>query len=166
MPILPVFAGDRGDRQMSDITPDRRSSAATLPGNAGTVTDAATDRVGEGVTTIKDGVIAKVAGLAVRELSGVHALGSVPIRALGAILDAIGSPDTNPGISVTNSDDAVTVDVVLVAEYPVPLTALASQVRASVTRAIEGLVGMSVTAVNVTLTDIYVAEEPDDKDVA
>jgi uncharacterized alkaline shock family protein YloU len=57
------------------------------------------------------------------------------------------------------------VQIVLVAGYPVPLTELADAVRASVTQAIEGLVGMTVTAVNVTITDIYVAGKPDDNDV-
>jgi uncharacterized alkaline shock family protein YloU len=150
---------------MSSSTPDLPDTATTLPANAGSVSDAATDRVGEGVTTIKDGVIAKVAGLAVREIPGVHAMGSVPTRAIGAIVDAISNTDVNPGISIELGDDGVTVQIVLVAEYPVPLTALADQVRATVTRAIEGLVGMSVIAVNVTITDIYVAEESDDNDV-
>ncbi|WEO78203.1 Asp23/Gls24 family envelope stress response protein [Cryobacterium sp. SO2] len=150
---------------MTSILPDPPSAATTLPANAGAVSDAAADRVGEGVTTIKDGVIGKVAGLAVREIPGVHAVGSVPTRAIGAIVDAISSADVNPGISIELGDEGVTVEIVLVAAYPVPLTALADRVRASVTRAIEGLVGMTVTAVNVTITDIYVAEEPDDKDV-
>jgi uncharacterized alkaline shock family protein YloU len=150
---------------MNSFTPDQPATATTLPANAGSVSDAATDRVGEGETIIKDGVIAKVAGLAVREISGVHAMGSVPTRAIGAIVDAISNADVNPGISIDLGDDGVTVQIVLVAEYPVPLTVLADQVRATVTRAIEGLVGMSVIAVNVTITDIYVAEESDDNDV-
>jgi uncharacterized alkaline shock family protein YloU len=151
---------------MTSITPDPQDASTTLPASAGAVSDAAAERVGEGVTTIKDAVIAKVAGLAVREVPGVHALGSVPTRAIGAIVDAITSADANPGVSIDlGDDDGVTAEIVLVADYPVPLTALADQVRSSVTRAIEGLVGMSVTAVNVTITDIYVAEEPGDNDV-
>ena len=150
---------------MSSNTPELPNAATTLPANAGEVTDGAGDRVGEGVTTIKDGVIAKVTGLAVREIPGVHSLGSVPTRALGAILDAVTSTDVNPGVSIELDDDGVTVQIVLVAGYPVPLTDLAGQVRSSVTRAIEGLVGMPVSAVNVTITDIYVAEEQVDNGV-
>jgi len=150
---------------MNSISPDQPSPSTTLPASAGAVSDASADRVGEGETTIKDGVIAKVASLAVREVEGVHALGSVPTRALGAILDAVVSTDANPGVSIEIDDDAVTVQIVLVAGYPVSLTALAGQVRSSVTRAIEGLVGMSVSAVNVTITDIYVAEEKGDNGV-
>jgi len=151
---------------MSSNTPELPTAATTLPANAGEVTDGAGERVGEGVTTIKDGVIAKVTGLAVREIPGVHTLGTMGTRALGAILDAVGNADVNPGISVTMGDNDVAVDITLVAGYPVPLTALADQIRATVTGAIEGLVGIAVSTVNVTITDIYVAEEPDDNDVA
>lgn len=148
---------------MSSLIPD---PSTTLPVTAGAISDAATERVGEGVTTINDSVITTVAGLAVREVPGVHALGTAPTRALGAILDAISSTDAGQGISVSIADDTVTVQIVLVAAYPVPLTALAEQVRSSVTLAIEGLVGMSVSAVDVTISDIYVAEDAGDTAVA
>lgn len=150
---------------MPAIIPDPLDSSTTLPANAGAVSDAAADRSSDGVTTIKDSVIAKVAGLAVREVAGVHSIGTVPHRALGAILETIGNADAGQGITVNIDDDKVGVQIVLVAGYPVPLSTLADQVRASVVLAIERLVGMTVTAVDVTITDIYVAEETSDNDV-
>lgn len=149
---------------MFSLIPDP-SVPTTLPADAAAVSDAATERVGEGVTSIRDNVIAKVAGLAVREVPGVHALGTVPTRTIRAILDAISSTDASQGISVTVAEDGVAVEVVLVATYPAPLAALAEQVRTAVTLAVEGLVGMSVSAVDVTITDIHVAEDADDTDV-
>ena len=148
---------------MSSLIPEPLSPSTTLTANAGAITDAAARRVGEGEgeTTIKDSVIAKVAGLAVREVSGVHTLGSVPPRAIGLILDAISGTDATPGVSVSTADGAVAVQIVLVAGYPVPLLALADEVRGAVTHAIEALVGLRVSVVNVTITDIYVAEEAD-----
>lgn len=146
---------------MSTLIPEPLSPSTTLTANAGAITDAAARRVGEGETTIKDSVIAKVAGLAVREVSGVHTLGSVPPRAIGLILDAISGTDATPGVSVSTADGAVSVQIVLVAGYPVPLLALADEVRGAVTHAIEALVGLRVSVVNVTITDIYVAEEAD-----
>jgi uncharacterized alkaline shock family protein YloU len=151
---------------MSSLIPDPLNPSTTLPPTAGAVTDAASDRVGEGTTTIRDSVIAKVAGLAAREVAGVHTLGTVQTRALGAILDAISSADAGQGVGVSIDGDDVTVQIVLVADYPVPLYPLADQVRASVILAIEGLVGLHVAAVNVTITDIYVAGKADDNDVA
>ena len=46
---------------------------------------------GTGRTVIDDGVIAKVAGIAAREVPGVHALGNGAARALGAIRGALGN---------------------------------------------------------------------------
>jgi uncharacterized alkaline shock family protein YloU len=151
---------------MVNIFPEEPNAATTLPANAGAVSDAAERSFAEGLTTIKDSVIAKVAGLAVQEIPGVHALGSTPVRAIGAVVGSISNTELNPGVTVEIGDDGVTVQITLVAGYPVPLTTLADQVRTSVARAIEGLVGMSVRAVDVTITDIYVAEESDDNDVA
>ena len=151
---------------MVNIFPNEPSSSTTLPANAGAVTDAAEHSFAEGKTTIKDSVIAKVAALSVQEVGGVHALGSTPVRAIKAIIDTISNTEINPGVSIDIGDEGVTVDITLVAEYPVPLTALADEVRTAVARAIEGLVGMGVQAVNVTITDIYAAEDSDDNDVA
>lgn len=151
---------------MVNILPNESGSSTALPADAGAVSDAAANRIGHGATTIKDSVVGKVAALAVREVPGVHALGSTPLRAIGAIVETISRADLNPGITIELGEDGVTVQIVLVAEYPVKLTSLADEVRSSVSRAIEGLVGMTVTAVNVTITDIYVAEESDDNDVA
>jgi uncharacterized alkaline shock family protein YloU len=38
-----------------------------------------------GKTVISDGVIAKIAGIAAREVTGVHALGGGTVRALGKV---------------------------------------------------------------------------------
>jgi uncharacterized alkaline shock family protein YloU len=54
----------------------------------------------------------------------------------------------------------VAVDISLVASYGTPLHALADQVRASVYRAVEELVGLQVIEVNVEITDVYVAPPP------
>jgi uncharacterized alkaline shock family protein YloU len=57
----------------------------------------------------------------------------------------------------------VAVDVSIVAEYPVPLQTVASGVRAAIISAIETLVGMEVTEVNVTVNDVHLPS--DDTDV-
>jgi len=116
-----------------------------------------------GKTVINDSVVAKVAGIAAREVVGVFALGSGAARALGAIRGAISSTDLAQGISVEVGETQVAVDVIIVAEYPVPLQQVADGVRASIISAIETLVGMQVTEVNVTVNDVHI---PSDDDVA
>jgi len=115
-----------------------------------------------GKTTIDDGVIAKVAGIATREVPGVFALGGGVSRAIGAIRDAVNQTDRSQGVSVEVGERQVAVDITLVAEYPVSLQKIADDVRLAVYTAIETIVGMDVTEVNVTINDVHI---PGDDDV-
>lgn len=117
---------------------------------------------GRGKTVIKDAVVAKIAGIAAREVSGVHALGGGAARALGAIRDALNTSDVSQGINVEVGETQVAADVTIVAEYPVALQDVAERVRSAVIRVIEDLVGMEVTEVNVNINDVYLPT--DDKD--
>lgn len=116
-----------------------------------------------GKTTIDDSVIAKVAGIAVREIPGVYALGGGVARVMGAVRDAVGNTDLAQGISVEVGETQVAADVSLVAEYPVPLQDLGDRVRAAVGRAITDLVGMEVAEVNVTISDVHIATDDGDE---
>jgi len=109
-----------------------------------------------GKTTIDDGVIAKVAGIATREVPGVFALGGGVSRAIGAIRDAVNQTDRSQGVSVEVGERQVAVDITLVAEYPVSLQKVADDVRVAVYTAIEDIVGMDVTEVNVTINDVHI----------
>lgn len=117
-----------------------------------------------GTTVIADSVIAKIAGIAAREVSGVHALGGGAARALGAIRDVISRTDLAQGVSITVEGSRVSVDISLVAAYPFPLHTVAAEVRAAVIAAIESLVGLDVTEVNVTIKDVHLASDDDDAD--
>ena len=69
--------------------------------------NAATQTNTHGKTVIDNGVVAKIAGIAAREVRGVHALGGGAARAFGAIRDAIGSSDLSQGIRVEVGETAV-----------------------------------------------------------
>ena len=112
-----------------------------------------------GKTVIDDSVVAKVAGIAAREVPGVFDLGGGAARAIGAIRNAVKNTDLSQGISVEVGETQVAVDVTIVAEYPVPLQGVADQVRAAVITAIETLVGMEVTEVNVTVNDVHIPSD-------
>ncbi|RRD49069.1 Asp23/Gls24 family envelope stress response protein [Arachnia propionica] len=113
----------------------------------------------QGKTTIENSVVAKVAGIAARETRGVHALGGGVARALGAIREAVASADQTQGISVEVGERQVAVDVVIVAEYPSPLQEVADGVRSNIIDAIENIVGMEVTEVNVTVNDVHLPSD-------
>jgi uncharacterized alkaline shock family protein YloU len=69
--------------------------------------------------------------------------------------------DQGQGVSVEVGETQVAVDVTIVAEYPVALQDVANGVRADVIRAIETIVGLEVTEVNVTVHDIHLAGDDD-----
>ncbi|SDK91402.1 Asp23/Gls24 family envelope stress response protein [Cryobacterium sp. Sr8] len=117
---------------------------------------------GTGKTTIENSVVAKVAGIAAKDVAGVYALGGGAQRVVGAIRGLAGAESQSQGISVEVGETQVAVDVTMVAEYPLPLQDLAERVRQSVIRAIETIVGMEVTEVNVTINDVHIPADDDD----
>ncbi len=117
-----------------------------------------------GKTTIDDTVVSKVAGIAAREVNGVHSLGGGAARAIGALRDAIGQRDHGQGVKVEVGEKQVAADVVIVAEYPVSLQQVADGVRSSVARALQQIVGMEVAEVNVTVQDVFIPGDDDDND--
>lgn len=118
-----------------------------------------TSGTGTGRTVIDDGVIAKVAGIAAREVSGVHALGGGAARAIGAIRSAIGNDDRGQGVKVEVGERQVAADVTIVAEYPAPLQEVAEGVRSAVARAIQQIIGMEVAEINVTVQDVFIPQD-------
>ena len=117
-----------------------------------------------GKNTIAEGVVSKVAGIAAREVPGVHDLGNGAARAIGAIRNAINQQDRGQGVSVEVGEKQVAADIVIVAEYPVELQKVADDVRRSVTDAISQVVGMEVTEVNVTVSDVFIPSDDADDD--
>ncbi|AJT43213.1 Asp23/Gls24 family envelope stress response protein [Psychromicrobium lacuslunae] len=112
-----------------------------------------------GKTTIEDAVVAKVVGIATREVPGVYALGGGAARAIGAIRDVVGNTDLTQGVSVEVGEKQAAVDITLVVEYPSPLKGVADQVRSAVYNAVEKLVGLDVVEVNITVSDIHIPSD-------
>lgn len=119
----------------------------------------------QGKTTIADTVVAKIAGIATREVSGVHALGGGAARTVGALRERIPGGRTNhsQGVSVEVGERQAAVDIELTAEYGVAIADLATSVRRNVITSIERMTGLEVAEVNVTVQDIYL-ESDDNQD--
>ena len=135
--------------------PQLKTPATLQPGTA------PKNGTSRGSTTIADGVVAKIAGIATQDIPGVYALGGGAARALGSIREAVGQKDLTQGVSVEVGQTQVAVDVTLVVEYPHPLQKVADDVRDAIYAAIEDTVGMEVTEVNVAITDIHVPSDDD-----
>lgn len=145
---------------MADTTPTTPATTAA----ARTTSHAGSNSGVTGKTVIDDTVVSKVAGIAAREVNGVHSLGGGAARAIGAIRDAIGQRDFGQGVKVEVGEKQVAADIVIVAEYPVSLQQVADGVRSSVARALEQIVGMEVAEVNVTVQDVFIPGDDDDND--
>ncbi|MDG4663098.1 Asp23/Gls24 family envelope stress response protein [Mycobacterium sp. 236(2023)] len=128
------------------------SAVATQPGPLATT---------HGKTTIADTVVSKIAGLAAREVNGVHALGGSASRAVGALRERIPGATVNhaQGVSVEVGEKQAAVDIDIVAEYGVSISDLASGIRRNVITAIERMTGLEVVEVDITVHDVYVADE-------
>jgi uncharacterized alkaline shock family protein YloU len=136
--------------------------ATSTPTQAAPVTPIVAGASG-GKTVIENNVVSKIAGIAAAEVTGVHALGGGAARALGAIRTAMNAADLGQGIKVEVGETQVAVDVTIVADYPVALQQVAADVRSAVTDAIQTLVGMEVTEVNVTVNDVYIPAVDDEQ---
>ncbi|MDQ1131203.1 Asp23/Gls24 family envelope stress response protein [Microbacterium sp. SORGH_AS_0888] len=115
-----------------------------------------------GKTTIVDPVVAKIAGIAAREVPGVHALGGGAARVIGNIREAVGAKDYGQGVRVEVGETEVAADISIVVDYPEELQRVANGVRTAVAEAITDLVGMKVAEINVTIVDVYIPGEDDD----
>ncbi|MDN3495706.1 Asp23/Gls24 family envelope stress response protein [Planococcus sp. APC 4015] len=118
-----------------------------------------TEDTAGGRTTIADGVVAKVAGIAARQVAGVYALGGGGARALGAIRSVVNADDLTQGVKVDVGETQAAADITIVVEYPVPVHEVAANVRAAVTSAISSLVGLEVVEVNVEVNDVHLPSD-------
>jgi uncharacterized alkaline shock family protein YloU len=119
----------------------------------------------KGQTTIADGVVTKVAGIAAREVSGVHRLGGGVARALGSVTQRLpGSDNPSQGVSVEAGDREAAVDVTVIVEYGESIPDVAQQIRDNIIRRVEGMTGLKVVQVNVAVNDLHFAGDDDTND--
>ncbi len=141
-----------------------QGSVATRGGRAEATRSDSPLQTERGATTIADAVVTKVAGVAAREVRGVHELGGGVSRALGSVTQRVGVGDErSQGVSVEVGEREAAVDLTLVVEYGESIPRVSQAVRENVTKRIEGITGLSVTEVNIAVNDLFFPgdEEPD-----
>lgn len=114
-----------------------------------------------GRTIIEDVVVTKIAGIAARDVTGVHDLGGGAGRFAGAVRERIpgAGVDVRQGIAVEVGDDEVTVEVTVIAEFGVAIHELAEAIRENVIVSVERMTGLRVVAVDVTVHDVMLPHE-------
>ena len=116
-----------------------------------------------GITTIQDGVVSKVAGIAAQEVEGVR-MGGGTSQAVGSIMSAVpgvggGSASQSRGVSVEVGEVEAAVDLTMSVEYGRAIHQIAEAVRTNVIRRVESLVGLRVTEVTITVSDLFFPQQ-------
>lgn len=104
-----------------------------------------------GTVRIAPGVLATIARLTALSVPGVSRLCAAPVRSVGSLW---GGHGPNAGVRVDVVDDAVVIDIYVVATPDASMLPLGREVQSRVTRAVHDMVGMPVRAVNVYIRDI------------
>ncbi|MET9443239.1 Asp23/Gls24 family envelope stress response protein [Streptomyces sp. NPDC006610] len=151
---------------MSETTEQNRTQ---IP-DGGTEVRRATRRGGgdaatRGRTTIADGVVEKIAGLAARDVVGVHAMGSGLSRTFGAVRDRVpgGSKAVTRGVKAEVGEKQTALDLEIVIEYGVSIADVARDVRENVVTAVERMTGLEVVEVNIAVSDVKLPEEEEEE---
>ncbi|MEU6401998.1 Asp23/Gls24 family envelope stress response protein [Streptomyces sp. NPDC046985] len=123
------------------------------------------DPATRGRTTIADGVVEKIAGLAAREVPGVYALGSGLSRTFGAVRDRVpgGSKAVTRGVKAEVGEVQTALDLEIVVEYGVSITEVAGSVRENVIAAVERMAGLEVVEVNIAVSDVNLPEDEEEE---
>jgi uncharacterized alkaline shock family protein YloU len=118
----------------------------------------------EGKITVAQSVVQKIAGVACREISGVHAMGVSTSRAFGAVRERIpgsSGPNVAQGVGVEVGETEAAIDLDIVVEYGVSIADLGRSIQRNVKQAVERMTGLDVVEVNVNVDDVYLPDSGD-----
>ncbi|GAB3124871.1 hypothetical protein GCM10027160_46730 [Streptomyces calidiresistens] len=124
------------------------------------------DPATRGRTTIADGVVAKIAGIAARDVQGVHAMGGGLARTFGAVRDRVpgggGGSTATRGVKAEVGEVQTALDLDLVVEYGYAISDVTHDVRENVISSVERMTGLEVVEVNIAVGDVKLPDEEDE----
>ncbi|MGI8668004.1 MAG: Asp23/Gls24 family envelope stress response protein [Jatrophihabitans sp.] len=141
-------------------TTDKPGSSVESSGKDALTTD-------EGKISIAQSVVSKIAGVACREISGVHAMGTTSGRAMGALRERIpgsSGAKVDQGVGVEVGETQAAIDLDIVVEYGVSIADLGQSIQRNVKQSVERMTGLEVVEVNVNVDDVYLPSGEDDQD--
>ena len=162
-PPPPQRAGrpDATAGQAPSRSADRPSSRSVeRPGSGG----GAALKTEHGTTSISSSVVAKIAAMSTQEIPGVQAMGKSMSRAFGAIRSKVpgASPATAQGVSVEVGERQAAIDIDIVCYYGQSIVETADAIRQNVIERIEGMTGLEVVEVNISVDDLYIESDGDE----
>ncbi|MEU3844515.1 Asp23/Gls24 family envelope stress response protein [Streptomyces sp. NPDC028635] len=150
---------------MSDMTTGSRASTSEIHKEPQATRRGGGDPGSRGRTTIADGVVEKIAGLAARDVPGVYAMGSGLSRTIGAVRDRVpgGAKSVTRGVKAEVGEVQTALDLEIVVEYGVSIGELSRGVRENVVAAVERMTGLEVVEVNIAVSDVKLPEEEEEE---
>jgi uncharacterized alkaline shock family protein YloU len=114
-----------------------------------------------GSTSISDGVVSKIAGIAAQEVDGIRMGSGGASQTASNLLGSITGGGSSPtqGVSVEVGQEEAALDLTLTAEYGKSVPQLAEAVRRNVINRVENLVGLRVTEVNITVSNVFFPQQ-------
>ena len=107
-----------------------------------------------GTIFITEDVMLKVVGYAALECYGIVAMSSK--RAKDGIVEWLGRENLTKGVQIRNVGDMLDVDLFIIVEYGISISAVAAAIIETVKYKVEHLTGVPVGRVNVSVEDIRV----------
>ena len=118
-----------------------------------------------GSTRISPAVVAKIAGLAARDIPGVFEMGSGMARRVGQLRSLIpgSSEAASQGVNVEVGQRQAAIDLNVVTWYGQSIVDISDAVRRNVIGQVEGMTGLQVVEVNIQVDDIHVEAPPQEQ---
>jgi uncharacterized alkaline shock family protein YloU len=164
----PSTAATSGEPTATTRRPPATSGTASPAPSGALVTPqrAAKLTTEHGTTVIADGVVAKIAGLAAREIPGVYNMGKGMGRTFGALRSRVPGSSSQPaatqGGSVEVGERQTALDLDVDTHYGQSIVEVTEAVRRNVIDRVEGMTGLEVTEVNVAVDDLHIEGEPEE----
>ena len=107
-----------------------------------------------GLVTVNEDVLVRVAGYATLDCYGI--VGMASKRSTDGIVQLMGRENLGRGVRVRPNGDKVDVDLFIIVEYGISISAVAASIIETVKYKVEHLTGVRVGRVNVSVEDIRV----------
>jgi uncharacterized alkaline shock family protein YloU len=148
--IIAHAADEAGDR-LSDVT---HTAVTRIRNNA-------TLAARRGTTTVANEVVEKITGIAARDVPGVYDLGGDTVRLLTSVREKLhlGDESKAQGVSVRLNGKQADLSITIVLEYGFVVSSVTDKVREKVISAVETLLDLDVTNVDILVDDVHIDED-------
>ena len=125
------------------------------------VTIPSDSRTSKGKTTIANGVVSKIVGIAAREMDGVKdVVGTGAGATISGLATRVTRGDTrSQGVSVEVGEREAAASINIIAYYGVSIPQLADAIRRNIIDRVETMTGLSVVAVDIAVVDLYFEDD-------